>query len=159
MDQVGRGSNQGSAPKFFDVLSTEKTSKKECQWGDSNPRPALHEVQALPLRHFVVCCTLLSFLLFYLVLRCGPSGSTRLPRGQVAARDWPSSIAPVAICPFNLQLKFVTSITRSYGIQIRWVFFLNFSKITLLLIMTLSSTYSIYQILFLYLTLFDLNRY
>ena len=144
-------------PNFL-MFCRPATSKKECVTGDSNPRPALHEVQALPLRHFVVCCTLLSFLFFYLILHCGPGGNARLPRGQVAARDWPSSIAPVAICPFNLQLKFVTGITRSYGIQIR-CFFLNFSKITLLPLMMLSSTYSIYQILFLYLTLFDLNRY
>jgi len=113
---------RAARPNFLMFCRPRKTSKKECQWGDSNPRPALHEVQALPLRHFVVCCTLLSFLFFYLVLRCGPGGSARLPRGQVAARDWPSSIAPVAICPFNLQLKFVTGITRSYGIQIRCFF-------------------------------------
>ena len=38
----------------------------------------------------------------------------------------------VGIYPFNLELKFVTGISPSYLIQIWWLFFLNFFKITLL---------------------------
>ena len=120
VDQVGRGSNQGSTPKFFDVLSTEKKPPKKSVSGGIRTRDK--HFMRFKHYHFVDCCTVLSFLFFYLVLRCGPGGSARLPRGQVAVRDWPSSIAPVAICPFNLQLKFVTGITQSYGIQIRCFF-------------------------------------
>ena len=49
----------------------------------------------------------------------------------------------VGIYPFNLELKFVTGISPSYLIQIWWLFFLNFSKITLLSSMTFLITHSI----------------
>jgi len=49
----------------------------------------------------------------------------------------------VGIYPFNLELKFVTGISPSYLIQIWWLFFMNFSKITLLSSMTFLITHSI----------------
>ena len=69
------------------------------------------------------------------------NGRYHMPVTKMAAPDclgawWQRGIGPVYICPFNLELKFLTSISLSYLIQIGWFLFLNFSKITLFLLIT-----------------------